>query len=66
MTVKELRDALADVDGRLPVAIWLPGSRIDLTNVMGVMRRAHSTMPYDDECLIEGSVRPGSVFKDWG
>jgi hypothetical protein len=58
MTVAKLREQLNAIEakyGNMPVTIWLPGSRIDLHQVM-------SLVPMKGEILIEGNVRDGSAL----
>lgn len=58
MTVKQLRDALktfAPEFDDAPITIWLPGSRIDLHQLMG-----HKLVK--GELLIEGNLREGSAL----
>lgn len=59
MTVRQLADALAKEvaagNGALPVSIWLPGSLIDLHQMMGSRIKA-------GEVLIEGNLREGSAL----
>lgn len=65
MTVKELKAALARVyymHDDCNVAIFLPGSRIDLTQLIGVVTIAHNSDPNNVELLIEGTIREGSVL----
>lgn len=61
MTVQELIEALLKCPSdqrHKPVAVWLPGSRIDLAAVM------HFTFA-KPEVLIEGNVRDGDfVMRD--
>lgn len=61
MTVQELIEALlaCPSDQRhKPVAVWLPGSRIDLAAVMNF------TFTAKPEVWIEGNVRDGSALSD--
>lgn len=65
MTVRELREALRQLPpfhDETPITIWLPGSRVDLYQVIGVHSRAHSPDEKDVELLIEGNLREGSVL----
>lgn len=58
MTVNQLKEALNRIPaeyGELPVSIWLPGSRVDLHQLMGLTPKA-------DEILIEGNLREGSAL----
>ncbi len=55
MTVKELKLLLAKEPDEMHVAVWLPGSRIDLSGASFTDHKAR-------ELLIEGDVRDGSVL----
>jgi hypothetical protein len=55
VTVKELKLLLAKEPDDMHVAVWLPGSRIDLA---GASFTDHKVR----ELLIEGNVRDGSVL----
>jgi hypothetical protein len=58
MTVRALAEALAELvekHGDVPVTIWLPGSKIDLHQMIGYY-------PHTGEVLIEGNVREGSAL----
>lgn len=57
MTVKELIDLLQKEPGHLHVAVWLPGSRIDLA---GSAFTDHKV----NELLIEGNLRDGSALSE--
>lgn len=54
MTVKELRDLLADKPADFEVKCWLPGSRIVLSAVI--------LMTTEKVVLIEGNVAPSSAL----
>lgn len=64
MTVKQLMEALTKAVAKegsivldMPVTIWLPGSKIDLACVMGIMPNVAP-----GELLIEGNLREGSAL----
>lgn len=52
LTVAELIEALQKRDPKDKVYVWLPGSKIALSNVF----------PYQGETRIEGDVEPGSAL----
>jgi hypothetical protein len=67
MTVEQLRAELAllgPAADKMPVVIWLPGSRIDLGNVIGISRVkiAPNEARGEPEFLIEGNLREGSAL----
>jgi hypothetical protein len=55
LALGKLIESQGDAIGKLPVTIWLPGSYIDLHQVMRVK---------DGELLIEGNLREGSALCD--
>lgn len=59
MTIKQLRQALAELDPKhdsMDLVVHLPGTKIDL--LMPLL-----TPPIGDEVLIEGTLRPGSKMR---
>lgn len=64
MTVKQLLTAMTAAlatHGDVPVSVWLPGSLVDLHQVMGIMPRIGG-----DSLLIEGNLREGSALSGEG
>jgi hypothetical protein len=62
LTIGELRNNLARIDRRHDgeiIAVWLPGSRIDLG---GGIFRAPRSGPFPSGFVIEGNVREGSAL----
>lgn len=65
MNVKELREALAKLGPEhdaAPLVIWLPGSRIDTHNWMGILPQRSGATSFVPTLMIEGSVRAGSAL----
>lgn len=60
MTLKELKEIIASEppeNDSLEVAVWLPGSQIDLRYV-----KAATLIRRGDTLLFEGNVKPGSAL----
>lgn len=63
LTIGQLRKMLGEIDKRHDdetLAVWLPGSRIDLT---GALRKFPAIGKFPSEYLIEGNLRAGSALE---